>query len=425
MGAMDWIRRNWPDLLIGVALVLVIAMIIATLLSGGSLLSLVRRDTPPEPQAVTTLGPEPITEPEPVAADDAPDEGAGEGAEAEGDAPEPTAEAATIDPFIPEVGDAQTGGAPLLAGADDDDDEVAEQDAEAEADGGEEATAAAADAPPAPASPTGSYRVAAGAVGSREGADELAQSYRELGYTVAVEEQGDLFLLWVGPYDNAEDAEAAAQGIRDAGGDALVYRFAGAAADAEGGAAAAAETAEDAAENTDENTVAETSPAVAGEEAATGADVAAAEGDVVADATDDAETAAAGAGEAGAGDVGAQGAATADTGTAAADAATEETETAETADAPGTEVGAGSAVQEVAPPSAPAGQRYLQVGAFASPESAEGLHQRLEDLGFDVTRSETETGLTRLYVGPFDADELSQTQATLTAQGIDSFPVAQ
>lgn len=79
MGAMDWIRRNWPDLLIGVALVLVIAMIIATLLSGGSLLSLVRRDTPPEPQAVTTLGPEPITEPEPVAADDAPDEGAGEG----------------------------------------------------------------------------------------------------------------------------------------------------------------------------------------------------------------------------------------------------------------------------------------------------------------------------------------------------------
>ena len=34
---MDWIRRNWPDLLIAIALVAVIAGIIATLLSGGSL----------------------------------------------------------------------------------------------------------------------------------------------------------------------------------------------------------------------------------------------------------------------------------------------------------------------------------------------------------------------------------------------------
>ena len=33
---MDWLRRNWPDLLIGVALVAVIAGIIATLISGGS-----------------------------------------------------------------------------------------------------------------------------------------------------------------------------------------------------------------------------------------------------------------------------------------------------------------------------------------------------------------------------------------------------
>ena len=36
MGSMDWLRRNWPDLLIGVALVAVIAGIIATLISGGS-----------------------------------------------------------------------------------------------------------------------------------------------------------------------------------------------------------------------------------------------------------------------------------------------------------------------------------------------------------------------------------------------------
>lgn len=35
---MDWIRRNWPDLLIGVALFSVITGIIATLLSGGTIL---------------------------------------------------------------------------------------------------------------------------------------------------------------------------------------------------------------------------------------------------------------------------------------------------------------------------------------------------------------------------------------------------
>ena len=36
---MDWIRRNWPDLIIGFALLAVIAGIIATLLSGGSFFS--------------------------------------------------------------------------------------------------------------------------------------------------------------------------------------------------------------------------------------------------------------------------------------------------------------------------------------------------------------------------------------------------
>ena len=38
MVSMDWIRRNWPDLLIGLALLLVIGGIIATLLNGGNFL---------------------------------------------------------------------------------------------------------------------------------------------------------------------------------------------------------------------------------------------------------------------------------------------------------------------------------------------------------------------------------------------------
>ena len=33
---MDWFRRNWPDVLIGIALILVIAGIVSTLITGGS-----------------------------------------------------------------------------------------------------------------------------------------------------------------------------------------------------------------------------------------------------------------------------------------------------------------------------------------------------------------------------------------------------
>ncbi len=45
MQIMDWIRRNFPDLLIGLALVVVIGAIIATLLSGGSLFPGGKRNT--------------------------------------------------------------------------------------------------------------------------------------------------------------------------------------------------------------------------------------------------------------------------------------------------------------------------------------------------------------------------------------------
>lgn len=408
MGVMDWIRRNWPDLLIGVALVLVIAMIIATLLSGGSLLSLVRRDAPPEPQVTTTIGPEDVDGPE-AAEVDAPDgaDTAASGQAAEGGAADGAeAGAATaIDPFIPEVGDAQTGGAPLLAedGDDGDTGSGAQTAEDAETTAGDTPSESATTAPetPVPASQTGTFRVAAGAVGSREGADTLAQSYRDLGYTVAVEEQGDLFLLWVGPYENEADAEGAAQGIRDAGGDALVYSF-----------SAPPATDADTATGTDAD-----APTADGTEEATGAAAAPPEASETAAGVEAVDPAAADETETGAEPAGA---ATSAVQPGLADAVGEATGDATTE----VSVPATAPVTSVLP-SAPAGQRYLQVGAFANPTSAEPLHQRLEGLGLSVTRSEAETGLTRLYVGPFGETELTQTQATLTAQGIDSFPVAQ
>ncbi|HZW28410.1 MAG TPA: hypothetical protein VFF08_08125 [Trueperaceae bacterium] len=51
---MDWLRRNWPDLLIGVALIAVIAGIIATLISGGSFFP-VRDRAAEAPRATTPL----------------------------------------------------------------------------------------------------------------------------------------------------------------------------------------------------------------------------------------------------------------------------------------------------------------------------------------------------------------------------------
>ena len=73
---------------------------------------------------------------------------------------------------------------------------------------------------------------------------------------------------------------------------------------------------------------------------------------------------------------------------------------------------------------AEAGQRYLQVGAFVSSESAKPLRAELETLGLNVTRSEDATGLVRLFVGPLESTQLTQAQNRLNAAGIvGSFPV--
>ena len=50
---MDWLRRNWPDLLIGIALVAVIAGIIAILITGGSFFTIGQQPQQPPPQVST------------------------------------------------------------------------------------------------------------------------------------------------------------------------------------------------------------------------------------------------------------------------------------------------------------------------------------------------------------------------------------
>jgi len=69
---------------------------------------------------------------------------------------------------------------------------------------------------------------------------------------------------------------------------------------------------------------------------------------------------------------------------------------------------------------APAGQRYLQVGAYGSSDSAKPQRDKLASMGYQVTER-TEGGLVKLLIGPFGPDRLQQVQADLKAAGIDSF----
>ncbi|MDF1523365.1 MAG: SPOR domain-containing protein, partial [Trueperaceae bacterium] len=87
-----------------------------------------------------------------------------------------------------------------------------------------------------------------------------------------------------------------------------------------------------------------------------------------------------------------------------------------------------AAAPAAAPPAASTGPiatsssgRSLQVGAFADANSAAPLRERLAGVGltpFEVR----EDGLTKLIVGPFDAEGLVLARERLAELGIESFP---
>lgn len=375
MGAMDWFRRNWPDLLIGVALVAVIAMIVATLLGGGSLASLVRRDGPPELPLTDTTG----TTGNPATGSNVGAAGTASTPGEDATATNPAQTPDDFDVFVPEVpGQEVDNGA---GRANTDTGTGVEAAALQEATQNLTGATSQADGTLPKASASGRYRVAAGATPSRDAASDLAQSYRDSGYEVVVEQQDDLYLLWIGPYGTRADADTAAERIIAAGGDALVYTYNG----------------------DDENTAA--------------------------NGSDDANTTSAQPG------TGTPGTATATTGTNEAAEITG-AELSDAGNIDGDRVATNSvATDSVAtestgtrtqqPSNSVSGAgRFLQVGAFASNESAQPLRSQLEGLGLDVTRSEDASGLVRLFVGPFGGAQLAQTQQRLTAEGIvDSFPV--
>jgi cell division protein FtsN len=358
---MDWLRRNWPDLLIGVALIAVIAGIIATLISGGSFFP-VRDHAAEAPRATTPLtssqdpgqsagqpqssNPAPAQSNQPAApaaADEPPavavgEEGqegaaqAGEGQAAEG-ADEPPADADRTPPptqaLPPDAGAGQPAAdAPARSSV------VSTPNRSGQA---QQPRSSGGPLPPASASSEAPYRVSVGAFANAENAQRQLAAFQAAGYPVFIGTQGDLSIVLVGPYDTEEEARAVAARIAgsDLGvPDPTVYRL----------------QADDSAPAASPSSDAQPAPAAGQSASSTPA-----------------------------------------------------------------------ASQASAAPAAGSSSRYLQVGAYASRDSSLPQRQRLEAMGFVVT-DRVENGLVKLLVGPFDASELASAQTRLESAGIESFP---
>jgi cell division septation protein DedD len=363
---MDWIRRNWPDLLIGIALVAVIAGIIATLLTGGSFFPLGQSDqTSGRAQSSSSAGPvagQLQASPAPAARDQDGSTGTGRNS---GTAPVPVGSQRPFEvTALPLPGDGageQTAGSSRSAGTA----SVAPVGNGSADVGGAGATSSGDAAPtrsaapsnsPAPstsasstsASPAdprddagqravaddaatdgaagGLYRISVGAFSAPKNAERQASIFRDAGYPVFIGTQGELSIVLVGPYGDQSEAERVADRIRAGkfGIEPVIYRF----------------RAERSREEPSRSPTA-----------------------------------------------------------------------ASTTSAPAPQPTAAQA----------GGSRYLQVGAYATAESSLPQRERLEGLGFRVTER-AEGSLLKLLVGPFAGQELASARTLLTEQGIEHFP---
>lgn len=357
---MDWIRRNWPDLLIGIALVAVIAGIIATLLTGGSFFPLGPSERPTANQRPASSGP--VAGGESRSGNDQADRSTGSSqrssasnAAAARTSSEREGAGTSRRPIevtaLPLPGTPVANNIPATSGA-----AESGQDESASSNGGSgdeppASTSQAAAQAPTPVGPAngdsrsngeagddeGLYRISVGAFSSAANAEKQAGAFRQAGYPVFIGAQGDLSIVLVGPYDSLGEAERTAERIRsgDIPIEPVIYRF--------------------------------RSGPVAGQshESPTGASA----------------------------------------GSSAASS---------TSAAPTTPVPQPTASEA-------AGSRYLQVGAYATAKSAQPQRNRLEGIGFRVTER-TEGGLVKLLVGPFAGDDLTAARSRLSERGIEHFP---
>ncbi len=247
---MDWLRRNWPDLAIGLALVGVIAGIVATLITGGSFFPTTTASTGMPPAASAPADLEPGTDPTSSPAADVADDPApaplgsvsvltpdGQATE-----PDPVASPATVPADAPAA-------APAVAPVANDVPAASQPNAAEPAASTPVATpppaavttpaaapaAAPAATPVAASTPLPAaagdleapYRVSVGAFGNPDNAARLAATFRAADYPVFLGTQGALTIVLVGPYDGETEARQVADRIAagDFGVQPVVYRF--------------------------------------------------------------------------------------------------------------------------------------------------------------------------------------------------------
>jgi len=361
---MDWLRRNWPDLLIGVALVAVIAGIIATLISGGTFFPVgggSRTAETPTQTPTQAAGPavaganqggaqasqNSAAAGDPAGAADAPAAGAqaqdpsAAPAVSLADAPagqsaDPAASAGAAQSQAGGIAVLPPDGQPRASSLTTTAPAAAAPSASPQSTVTPAANVAASSLPEAP------YRVSVGAYGNVDNAQRQLETFRAAGYPVFLGTQGNLTIVLVGPYDTEAEARGVALRISqsDLGvSDPTVYLL----------------------ESGDQATTAQATPS---------ASQAAAQSSAV-------------------------------TTPAAAPVATPAASSSSSTPTPG--------------------DRYLQVGAYGSRGSSLPQRERLEGLGF-VVSERLESDLVKLLVGPFDDSGLATAQSRLQAAGIDSFP---
>lgn len=376
---MDWIRRNWPDLLIGLALLAVISGIIATLLTGGTILPFGRSQQSgtttsqtqappaqtqqqqdqqqaqqPEDSAATQEAADPLVDPLPLLVQNTPQQTEDE---AFGVLPD-----GRVDPLAAAQQDAQAAqqaagaesGLPVIAVRPGDAQQPAAQQAAVQAPATQQAVTdpAPAQSVVSGASPsvTQPYTVGVGAFRNTENAQRQADIFRQAGYPVVVAQQGDLSVVLLGPYSAESEAERVRATVASGGFDVapIVYAFR---PDGEPAAPAAQSQP--------------VTPAPAAEQPAAQQP--------------------------------------------AAQPAAEQPAAQE------------PAAQQPAPASTASGARFLQVGAYSSAANAQAQIDTLRSLGYSAAQ-EQDGQLIRVVVGPYTDAELTDARNRLAAQGIDSVP---
>ena len=233
---MDWIRRNWPDLLIGLALLAVIAGIIATLLNGGSFLP--GRTSAPTPPAATTPADRPNTAAPTDSQADATEPSTTDGADGTpaetGTETGTEANPATTD--IPVIPSNSEGATDNTAAENTTVEDTATDDATPVVESastapnatatGSEASAPVVSSPTdtstAPSAVTASevessYRIVVGSFGNPDNALRRAQDFEAANLPAFTAIQGDLNLVLVGPFATRAEADSALSRIQNEG----------------------------------------------------------------------------------------------------------------------------------------------------------------------------------------------------------------